>query len=276
MIHPTAIIDRQAELAADVEIGPYAVVEGSVRIGSRTVLRGHSYICGWTTIGTDCQIHPFSVVGNLPQDYKYKGEESYVTIGDGSIIREYATVHRGTQAGSTTRVGKNCMIMAKAHVGHNCQVGDGVVIANDSECSGHVEIGNNTVISGHVMIHQFTRIGRRVMICPGAPIRADIPPFFMTDYSGGVASINRVGLQREGLSADEIMEVRRVYKLLYHSKFTFVEAVHMLKTQTLSRCGMEILEFITSPTKCGIAGPPTLNCRSRRALSKNEPVDETE
>jgi UDP-N-acetylglucosamine acyltransferase len=147
-IHPTAIIDPTAELDADVEVGPYAIVEGGVRIAGGTRLYAHAYVSRGATLGRDCQVHPFAVVGHLPQDLKFTGAPSYTVVGDGTVVREHGSIHRGTMPESVTRVGKRVFVMATAHIGHNCDVGDDVVLANSAVLGGHVTVGARAFISG--------------------------------------------------------------------------------------------------------------------------------
>ncbi len=255
MIHPTAIVDPQAEIGPEVSIGAYTIIDGPVKIASGTRVYPHAHISGSTTIGRNCQIHPYAVVGNTPQDHSYEGGESFVVIGDNTMIREFTSIHRGAAPGTTTSIGSGCMIMAKAHVAHNCVIGDGVVLTNGVECAGHVQIGNHAVIAAHAMVHQFARVGRRAMCVGSALVMRDVPPFCVTDYKGGVAKVNLVGLQREGLSRQSTQAIKDAFKILYRSDEPFSMAVEQLKAMDNCPEVEEILEFIANPSKCGIAGP---------------------
>src|SRR5262245_61011695 len=161
-IHPTAVIDPKAKIAKSADIGPYVIVEGPVEIGEDVKLYPPVYLSGWTQIGDRCVIHPGAVVGHLPQDFHYSGERSYCRIGSGTIIREFASIHRGTQPESWTILGENCFILGYAHIGHNCELGRGVKLYNCAALSGHVIVGDNAIISGYSLIHQFVRIGAMV------------------------------------------------------------------------------------------------------------------
>ena len=255
MIHQTAIIDPRAAIDPEASIGAYVIIDGPVEIAAGTRVHAHAHLSGHTTIGRNCEVHPFAVVGNAPQDFSYQGGESYLVVGEGTVIREYVSIHRGAEPGTTTTIGSGCMIMAKAHVAHNCTIGEGVVLTNGVECAGHAQIGNHAVIAAHAMVHQFARVGRRVMCVGTALIMRDVPPFCITDFKGGVAKVNRVGLQREGFSSETIGKINEAFKTLYRSKEPFSLAVEQLKACDNCPEVEEILEFIAHPSKCGIAGP---------------------
>ena len=254
MIHETAVVDAQAEIGPEVSVGPYAVIDGPVKIGAGTTVDGHAHICGSTSIGRNCHIHPFAVVGDTPQDFSFDGGESFVIIGDNTQIREYVSIHRGAEPGSATTLGSGCMIMAKAHVGHNSVIGDGVVLGNSTECAGRVQIGNDVFISAQAMIHQFVRVGRRAMCVGQALVMRDVPPFCVTDYKGGVAKVNVVGLQREGFSEETIQRIKGAFKMLFRSSEPFSLAVERLKEQDNCPEVEEILDFLANPSKRGLAG----------------------
>lgn len=254
-IHPTAIIDPQATVPASCDIGPHSVIEGPVKLGERVKIYANAYISGWTEIGDDCQVHPGAVVGHLPQDFHFTGERSYCRIGKGTIVREFASIHRGTQPESWTILGDNCFILAYAHIGHNCEVGNGVKLYNCSVLSGHVIAGDNAIISGYSMVHQFARIGEFAMIGGGARVVKDIPPFMKALYESQCAGHNVVGLRRSGLfSSEEIHEVRESYRTLYRSGLPFRKAVEKLATQVQTRTGRRLVEFCQAPSKLGVAG----------------------
>lgn len=233
------------------EIGAYAVVERNVRIGPGTRLYHHAYLAEGATLGQGCQIHPFAVVGHLPQDRKFTGEPSFTEVGDHTIVREHASIHRGQMPGSKTIVGRRCFIMATAHVGHNCVVGDEVVIANGGLLAGHVQLGSRAFISGNVAVHQFVRVGELVIL--GGRLKAitkDVPPFMMVDVPGPVG-LNVVGLRRAGLSAAERLELHECHRILYRSGLHFPVAIERVAETVRTDPGRRLVEFLRAPSKRG-------------------------
>jgi len=249
-IHPTAIVDRSAEVDPSVEIGPYAVVEKNVRIGAGTRLYPHAYVAEGTTLGQRCQIHPFAVVGHLPQDLKYEGAPSYTQVGDETVVREHATIHRGTTPGSTTVVGRRCYIMSTGHVGHNCVVGDEVKVTNGALLGGHVEVGHGTFISGNVSVHQFVRIGELAMIAGGIRVIQDVPSYMLV-APAGVVGINVVGLRRAGFGSAERLELRECHRLLYRAGLHFPEAVERVAQLVRTEPGRRLVAFLRAPSRRG-------------------------
>ena len=255
-IHPTAVVDRQAEVDPTADIGPFAIIEGRVRIGPRTRVYPHAFLTGWTEIGADCQIHPGAVVGHIPQDLAYSGAETYCRIGNGTIIREGASVHRGTDPGSETVVGERCFIMANAHVAHNCRLGNDVKLVNAALLGGHVHIGHGAFIAGGAGIHQFVRIGDLAMIGGNSSISMDVPPYLTAVRLGYCVGPNSVGLRRAGFTVEQRNEVKRVYHTLYRSALPFHEAVETLAGTVATDAGRHMLEFLRAPSRRGIAGGP--------------------
>ncbi len=252
-IHPTAIIDRRAEIDPTAEIGAYTIIDGVVRIGPGVRVYPHVYLTGWTEIGANCEIHPNAVIGHMPQDLAYHGEESYCRIGEGTIMREGVSIHRGTAPGSATVVGRNCFLMANSHIGHNCQVGDDVKMANGALLGGHVHVGNGAFISGNVQVHQFCRVGDLVMIHGGAGCSMDMPPYFLIAHFGLCAGINIVGLRRAGFTSEQRRDVQHAFRTLYHSGMTFRRAVEQLAQTVTTDAGRRIVDFLLAPSKRGIA-----------------------
>lgn len=256
-IHATAIIDKLAEIDASADIGPHVTVEGHVKIGPGTKVYPNAYLSGWTEIGANVQIHPGAVVGHVPQDFHFSGQRSFCRIGDGTIIREFASIHRGTQPESWTIIGKECFILGYAHIGHNCTLGDGVKLYNCAALSGHVEVGDNAIISGYSLTHQFVRIGPMVMVGGGTRLGKDVPPFFLAVGESECIGYNSIGLRRSGrFKPDEIAEVKEAYRTLYRSGLLFSKAVDALAAQVKTATGRAILDFIKAPGKRGIIGPP--------------------
>ena len=198
MLHPTALIHRDAQLGAGVTVGPYAVIEGAARIGDGCVIQAHAIIGAHVVMGRENLIGYGAIIGGEPQDFAFQPSvKSEVHIGDGNKIREYATIHRGTAEGSATVVGSGCFLMAGAHVAHNCHVGDHVVIANNALLAGHVAVGERAFIGGGCVFHQFVRIGRLAICQGGAAFSKDLPPFTTGTGLNSVAGLNSVGLRRE-------------------------------------------------------------------------------
>jgi UDP-N-acetylglucosamine acyltransferase len=249
-IHATAIVDKSADIDPTAEIGAYAIVEHDVHIGAHARLWQHAFVAQGTTLGQGCEVHPFAVVGHAPQDYHFKGEPSYTRVGDETVVREGASIHRGTFPGSTTVVGRGCLIMATGHVGHNCIVGDHVIIANSGLLSGHIEVGDRAFISGNASVHQFVRIGELVMIAGGVRAVRDVPPFMMVG-PGGIVGPNVVGLRRAGMSSEERMDVRRCYRALYRTDLQFSAAVRHVAEIARTNAGRRIVEFLGAPSKRG-------------------------
>lgn len=256
-IHPTAIIDNKAQIDPAATIGAYAVIEGEVKIAAGVIVYPHAYISGWVEIGANCQIHPGAVIGHVPQDFHFNDVRSYCKIGEGTIVREHASIHRGTQPESWTTVGKNCFIMGYSHIGHNCEVGDDVKIANMAALAGHVTVGKGAFISGYVLIHQFVRVGEYVMIAGGARQMMDAPPFMTCRGESECMCVNVVGLRRAGFSKAELQELREAYRLLYRSGRNFRTAAEELATTVQTPAGQRLVEFISVKSRRGIAGGPT-------------------
>ena len=214
-IHPTAVIDKNAEIDREAEIGPYVVVEGPVKINRGTRVMAHAYLTGWTEIGADNEIHPGAALGNAPQDKAYNGAESYLKIGDRNIFREHVQVHRGTLTGSSTIVGDDNFFMANSHVGHNCKLGNQIVIANGALLGGHVEVGNNVFISGNCVVHQFVRIGAYALMRGLSGTSRDVPPYAIVDWQHTVRGVNVVGLKRAGFDDRRIRDLKEAFRALF-------------------------------------------------------------
>ncbi len=254
-IHPSAIVDRQAEVSATAEIGPFVVIEGPVKIGQQVKIYPNAYLSGWTEIGDRCEIHPGAVIGHLPQDFHFGGERSYCKIGAGTIIREFASIHRGTQPESSTVLGENCFILGYAHIGHNCQLADGVKVYNCTGLSGHVTIGRNAIVSGYAGVLQFVRIGEHVMIGGKTRVTKDVPPYMKVLHESQCVGYNSLGMRRsEAFSEEEIIEVKQAYRILFRSGMPFKKAVAQLAGEVKTRTGRRILEFINSESRLGFIG----------------------
>ncbi|HEY7220615.1 MAG TPA: acyl-ACP--UDP-N-acetylglucosamine O-acyltransferase [Candidatus Binatia bacterium] len=214
-IHPTAVVDANAEIDADAEIGPYVVIEGKVKIKHGTRVMAHAYLTGWTEIGEANEIHPGAALGGAPQDRAYKGQETYLRIGDRNIIREHVQIHRGTKAGTATVIGNNNFLMANAHVGHNCHLGDNVILANGALLGGYVEVGDSAFISGNCVVHQFVRIGPYALMRGLSGTSRDVPPYAIIDWQHTVRGVNIVGLKRAGFDDKSVRQIREAFRILF-------------------------------------------------------------
>src|SRR5262245_28568842 len=231
-IHSPSHVDPRAVVEDGVEIGPGAFVGPNVRIGSGTHVLPNAYIDGWTEIGRDCRIHVGAVVGHEPQDKGFKGGESFLRLGDRNVVREYATIHRGTEAGTSTVVGNDDLFMAYAHLAHNCRIGNGAIVASCALLAGFVEVGDQAVISGGVVVHQFSRIGRLAMIGGNSRVARDVPPFTLLEGSSAIRSLNRVGLKRAGISAESLGALKDVFRVYFRSGRTRAEALELLERES--------------------------------------------
>lgn len=249
-IHPTAVIDPAAEIDSSADVGPYVIIEPKVRVGPGCKLYAGAYLSAGATLGEGVHVHPYAVVGHHPQDLGWKHTPSYVTVGDGTIIREHATIHRGTPPETTTAVGKRCFLMAGSHIAHNCTVGDDVKLANGAALGGWVSVGDGTFVSSCVGIHQFVRVGRGCMLGGLSRIVADVP-HFMSVMPDGVVGLNIVGLRRGGMPAAERLLLRKAYKLIYRSGLPLPEALRRVAALGESSALGAVLDFFRSPTKRG-------------------------
>ena len=232
-IHPTALVDPDAKLAAGVSVGPYAVIRGSVTIGPRTSIGAHCVIEGRTTIGADCEIFTGAVVGSIPQDLKYRGEESLLLIGDRNKIREYVTINPGTEGGGgKTVIGSDCLLMAYSHVAHDCLIGDRVVIANSAALAGHIVVEDRATIGGLVGIHQFVRVGTLAFIGGCSRVAQDVPPYAtVVGYPAKVFGLNSEGLRRAEVSEKAKQRLHHAFKTLFHSKLSMRHALEQAQQE---------------------------------------------
>ena len=251
MIHSTAVIHPQAKVDTSVRVGPHAVIDAGVELGSDCVVGPHAYLTGITRIGAGNQFHAGCVIGDAPQDLKYKGLPTRVTIGDRNVFREHVTVNRATTPEGVTAVGSDNFIMANAHIGHNCTVGNQVIIANGALLGGHALVEDRAFISGNCLIHQFSRVGTLVMMQGGTGISKDLPPFTVARGDNGICGLNIVGLRRAGFSAAERLELKRLYHALFRSGNRFSEALAEARKNFSSRPARVMLEFIAA-SKRGI------------------------
>lgn len=225
-VHPTALIDPGATLGEGVTVGPYSIIGPGVTIGAGSRIGPHVLIEREVTIGADCRIHKGAVVGTDPQDLKYEGEATRLVIGDRTVIREYATLNRGTTALGHTTVGSDCLLMAYTHVAHDCQIGDHVILSNSVNMGGHVTIEDYAIVGGGTQIHQFVRIGCHAFIGGASAVRKDIPPFVKASGSPmQLYGLNTVGLQRRGFPEEVRRELKRAYRLFFASSYNTSQAL---------------------------------------------------
>lgn len=230
-IHPTAIVDRDCELADDVEVGPFSIVRNGCVIGPGTVIDAHALL-EYTTVGANCRFHFGAAIGSPPQDLHYHGEPTRVIIGDRNIIREHVTIHRASGEGNVTSVGNDCMLMAVTHLGHNCQVGNHVMIATLSGMSGHVILEDRVIIGGMVGSHQLVRVGKMAMVSGYSKLSQDVPPFSLVDGKPArVVGPNVVGLRRAGLEAEARQAIQRAFRLIYRSGLEMTQALEQVSTE---------------------------------------------
>lgn len=252
-IHPTAIVHPSARLGRGVEIGPYCLVGENVHIGAGTKLYANVVINGYTHIGKDCQIHPFAVIGGTSQDKKFRGEISFVRIGDRNVIREFVTINRGTGAGTSTVVGDDNHLLAYVHIAHNCVIGNKVVMSNLCQLAGHVLVGDGANIGGMAGIHQFVRIGRMAMVGGYSKVKKDVLPFATVEGNPAtLRSLNLKGLERARVAVEVVSELKEAYRLLRHPNMTLATAVEQLRGQTQSVEGQELLSFLEHDSDRGV------------------------
>lgn len=229
-IHPTAIIHPSAGIGEGVRIGPYSVIGEHVVLGDGCVVGSSVLLDGWTTIGRRNTIFHGASIGTAPQDLKYKGDISYVEIGDDNTIREFVTVNCATNAGEKTVVGSGCLLMAYAHVAHNCNLGNEVILANAVNLAGHVEIQDYATVGGVSCVHQFVRIGTHAFIGGGSRIEQDVPPYIkVAGNPPKVYGINSIGLDRRGISPERKMMIKKIYKTIYRNKLNVSQVLEQLK-----------------------------------------------
>jgi len=239
MISPLAYIHPDAKIGKDVIVEPFAYIAGKVEIGDGSWIGPHAVICDGATIGRNCKIHSGAVVAGIPQDLKFRGEESVAIIGDNTTIRECATINRGTAAKGITKVGSNTLIMAYAHVGHDCTVGNNCVLVNNVSLGGEVDVEDWAILGGHVAIHQFCAIGTHAMVGGGSTVTKDIPPFIKASRNPTVyMGVNSIGLRRRGFSNERITEIQDMCRILFQSGMSFthgMEKVEQIIPQSADR-----------------------------------------
>lgn len=246
MNQPLAYVHPGAKIAKNVVIEPFTTIHNNVTIGDGTWIGSNVTKMEGARIGKNCNIFPGAVISAPPQDLKYGGEETTVVIGNGTTIRECATIHKGTSDRMKTVIGKNCLIMAYCHVAHDCLVGDNCIFSNNSTLAGHVTIGDNVILAGLVAVHQFVSIGQHAFVTGGSLVRKDVPPYVKAAREPlSYVGINSVGLRRRGFVSEKIREVQNIYRILYQKNYNNTQAVQIIEAEMEATPERdEILQFI--------------------------------
>jgi UDP-N-acetylglucosamine acyltransferase len=256
VIHPSALIGPDVQLADGVEIGPFCLLDGRIRLGSGCRLLGHVTILGDSEFGAQNILHPNVVIGDEPQDVTYSGGTRRVLIGNGNVFRESVTVHRGSEQGEITVIGDGNFFMQNAHVAHDCRVGDGTIIAGGALLAGWVEVGNGAIVSGNCVVHQYVRLGRYSMMRGLSRTSRDVPPFCLMDGTHTLRAINSIGLRRAGFSPPAIRSLRQAFAILFRGPQNLKIALERLEQRApLSTEVLEMVEFIRQ-SKRGVALAP--------------------
>lgn len=231
-IHPTAVIHEEAVLGDEVAVGPFAVIGPGVTVGEGSTVGPHVLIERDTVVGAECRLHNGAVLGTDPQDLKYEGESAPLVVGDRTVIREFATLNRGTRAAGKTAIGSDCLLMAYTHVAHDCHIGDHVILSNAVNMGGHVTIGDWAIVGGMTAIHQFARIGEHAFVGGMSRVAKDVPPFVRA--SGApleMAGLNSVGLRRRGFGEESRRALKRAYKLVFASEYNVSQAIEKARAE---------------------------------------------
>lgn len=241
-----AYIHPEAKLGENVVVEAFAFVDKNVEVGDGTLIMSGANLRDGARVGKNCRIFPGAVIGGIPQDLKFRGEETLAIVGDNTTVRECVTVNRGTASKGHTTVGSNCLLMAYSHIAHDCVLKDNIIVGNATQLAGEVEVDHHAILSGGTLVHQFTRIGAHVMIQGGTRLGKDIPPFIIAGrepvcYSG----VNLVGLRRHGYSNEKINEIQEIYRTIYQSGFNFTDAINKIEQEFERTTEMEqIVDFV--------------------------------
>lgn len=256
MVHPLACVDPAAVIDPTAEVGPFAYIESNVHIGARTKIMANASILSGTRIGTDCTVFPSAVVGAIPQDLKFQGEDTLAIIGDHTVIRECATVHRGTASKGKTVVGNHCLIMAYSHVAHDCLLHDHIIMSNATQLAGEVVVDDYAILGGGSLVHQFTHVGAHSMTQGGTKVNKDIPPYVIAAREPvSFCGINSVGLNRRGFTREQIAAIQETYRLIYMSGLNVSQALQQINdTLSASPERDAIVSFITTSPRGVIRG----------------------
>lgn len=266
-IHPTAVVDRRAEIDATADVGPYVVIDGPVQIGPRTRVLAGAYLTGRTEIGADNVIHPGSVIGHEPQDLAYAGADTGLRIGDRNVFREHSEIHRATAEGTWTEIGNDNYLMSQAHVAHNCRLGNHVILATGATLGGHVEVGDRAFISGNCVVHQHCRVGRLAIMRGLSRASRDVPPFAISDGTHTVRGLNVVGLRRAGFDRTRVRALATAFRILFRTRTNLAVAMSRVEAEVQSPDVDELLAFFRTSQRGVGSGPP-------RGFSRDDADDE--
>ncbi len=247
-LQPLACIHPDAKIGKDVKIGPFVTIDANVEIGDGTIIDSNATIHSGARIGKNCHIHSGAVVSDIPQDLKFKGEETLAIIGDNTHIREFVTIHRGTASKGKTVIGNNCLIMAYCHVAHDCCLKNNIIMSNAVQLAGEVEVDDFAVIGGGTLVHQFSHLGKHIMIQGGTAVNKDIPPYAMAGRTPvSFEGVNSVGLNRRGFTKEQIYAIQDIYRMLYNSGLNVSAALEKIEAELpASPERDEIVNFIRS------------------------------
>jgi UDP-N-acetylglucosamine acyltransferase len=244
-VHSTAFVGKNVELGPGTTVGPHVIIEDGVKMGAHNKILAGAYISSGTQIGDHNEIHMHAIIGHVPQDKAFTGEPTFTSIGDRNIIREFVTIHRGTDAGSSTVIGNENFLMAASHIAHNCVVHNNVVMANIASLSGHCVVEDGAFLSGMVGMHQFVRIGRLAMISALSGVSQDVPPFSLCAGRPAVAhGVNSLGLRRAGIAPDVRLQIKQAYKLIYRSGMSISDALSTIRQTLTSDEVKQLVAFI--------------------------------
>lgn len=257
LIHPTAIVDSKAEIDSSVRIGAYSIIGPNVKIAAGSKIGPHVVIDGHTSLGSGCNVSPFASLGGAPQDLKFKGEPSTLVIGTNNTVREYVTLQPGTGSGTmTTTIGDNNLFMANSHVAHDCRVGNNNIFANSVALAGHVTIQNNVILGGMAGIHQFARVGSYVMVSAGSMVAQDVPPYCIIQGDRAcLRGLNLIGLQRSGMSENEITAIKKIYRALFSTVGRLKEKIESLPPEIQNEPKTKFMIDFILQSKRGICNP---------------------
>ncbi|NWK56858.1 acyl-ACP--UDP-N-acetylglucosamine O-acyltransferase [Verrucomicrobiaceae bacterium N1E253] len=252
-IHPRALVSERAEIAENVQIGPFAIIDAGVRIDSGCTIGPQAWITGRSILGRDNKIGCGSIIGDLPQDTSFDPEtDSNVIIGDNNTIREYVTINRSTANGGSTVVGNDNFIMTGAHLAHDVTLGNHNILANNVLVAGHIQMGNHNFLGGGSGYHQFLHIGDYCMIQGNSAITRDVPPYCMAHGQNKLAGLNTIGLRRAGFNAEQRKEIKRAYKILFHNGGNLAESLAMAESELWPECAMRLINAVRTPSRKGV------------------------